>query len=458
MDNKELFEDYEITGWQISPKTYKFLGIAAALNIFAILIVGQFNLLQTKACDSPYVGKVCQVLDIVSLGSELAGTDPNFVDKEYDPTVIEEGDITYIDVSGQEPPFTYPEGYFAVANPPSEMMNTPTDFGSFTPTDELSDNASPLGLPPQVLPTPNDKVANQTLPDSPFDFSDSVKTPPVKNRPYTPRYPAPRQPKRAPAINGSPSKLPKLPGEDDVAGNSNKTNGNSSNTTANANTGDKTNTNATAQAESEEDKNKFNSKPLKDFGDKYGEQILKKEVDINAPFTIEVIAKLDENGKLINPKMQPAAGSDPKMIEVATAAIGAFSDTHLLKPLYDTIQSKNKKKGKDINIKITFSQDKDNLQAVILTETESEDAAKSIQSTLNLLIKGSTAFMREGSDEAALMSKANLATQGKIFIINFLMPNDEKTQLIEKSLKGLEEKKSQPSSNSTAAAKDTNAK
>ena len=142
-------------------------------------------------------------------------------------------------------------------------------------------------------------------------------------------------------------------------------------------------------------------------------------------------------------------GSDPKMVDVAKEAIAAFSDTHLLKPLYDV-------GGR--NVKITFSQDKDNLQAVILTQTKSENDAKRIQSTLNLLIKGSTAFMREGSDEAMLMSKANLATQGNIFIINFLMPNDLKNQMIEKSLKGLEEKKTPPGNSGIAETKNSNAK
>ncbi|MGI8468046.1 MAG: hypothetical protein ACR2N3_06295 [Pyrinomonadaceae bacterium] len=433
IDNKELFEDYEITGWQISPKTYKFLAIAAALNLFAIFIVGQFNLLQTKACDSPYIGKVCEVLDVVSLGSTLAGTDTEFTDKNYDQTKIEEGDITYIDVSGQEPPLTYPEGYFAVANPPDETASlSNTDLNGFSMNNSIPNNSSLDLNTPQVLPTPNDKVANQPLPDSPFDFGDEVKTPPVKNRvPNYPRYSATRPTKRPTVKNNLPSKLPALSGEETA--NSNLGN-NSSNTTANANTGNNANSNNSNQtAASDDDKNKFNSKPLKDFGDKYGDKILKKEVDINAPFTIEVIAKLDENGKLTNAQMKSSADSDPKMTAIAKEAIAAFSDTNLLKPLYDV-------GGR--NVKITFSQNKDNLQAIIETETKSESNAKSIQSLLNLFIKNSPAFMREGSDEAKLLSKAELNTQGKIFIINFLMSNEEKNAVNRKEFKESSGKKS----------------
>lgn len=440
MENKELFQGYEINGWQLSPRAYKFIGIAAALHLFVFAVLSQFNLMQTKACDSPYIGKVCEVLDIASLGGALLGTDTEFADKDYDPTKIEEGDITYIDVSGQEPPFTYPEGYFAAANPPDELAGMPPlDNFSMNPMGGGMTNNPSLDLnTPQVLPTPNDKVTKQPLPDSPFDFGGAMKTPAVKNR--VPNY-NPRLTKRPPLKNNSPSKLPPLSGEETANSNS----GNSSNTTANA--GNKSNSNNSGQATADEDKDKFNSKPLKDFGDKYGDKILKKEVDINAPFTIVVIAKLDENGKLTNAQMKTSADSDPKMAEVAKEAIAAFSDTRLLKPLYDV-------GGRDV--KITFSQNKDNLQAIIETATKSESNAKSIQSLLNLLIKNSPSFMRPDSDESKLLSKAELNTQGNIFIINFLMSNEEKTQLIEKSLKNLAEKKAQ--SNNATANKDVNAK
>ena len=440
MNSQELFKNYEITGWQISPRTYKFLGIAAALNLLAFVIVGQFNLLQTKACDSPYIGKVCEVLDVVALGSTLAGTDTGFADKDYEPTKIEEGDITYIDVSGQEPPFTYPAGYFAVANPPDELAglsgldNFPNNNGIF--------NSSPssLGLDtPQVLPTPNDKVANQPLPDSPFDFGGKFKNPPVKNR--IPSYKSPRLAKRPPIRNNSPSRLPALTGDDAVA-NSNSANSNPSNTIAQ--NGTKSNSNGSSPDADKRDL--FNQKPLKDFGDKWGDSILKKDVDINAPFTIEVIGKLDETGKIINAQMKTKPDSDPKMSEVAKEAIAAFIDSELLRTLYNA-------GGRDI--KITFSQDKDNLQAIIQTQAKDESVAKSMYNFVNLAL-GFVKMTKKDSDEAKLMEKTQLATDGKNFTINFLISNDEKTQLIEKSLRSLAEKKAQ--SNNITANSDVNAK
>lgn len=439
---KELFEDYEIKGFQPSPRVYQILGISAVAHIFTIFIFAQFNLLQAKACDSPYIGKVCQVLDAAYLGTTLLGEDNDFTSEDYKKTEITDADITYIDVSRDEPPLEYPPGYFALANPESQMTNDPMmpspDFsGGFTPQ-----NSSPSQLDlnqPQILPTPNNSVGNQTLPDSPFDFgSDSatVKPPSSVRAPRPPRsnysrVKPPRQPK-----NNSPSSLPDLGGEE-TAKNANANANSNSQATAKNETNK--NSNANSSTETPEERGKFNQKPLKDFGTIYGERILNKEIDINAPFTIEVIAKLDENGNLVNAKMVTAKGSDPKMSEVAVEAIKAFSDSKLLRPLYDA-------GGRDV--KITFAQDKDNLQAIIQTQAKDEMIAKRIYSGVNLAMSLAKT-LRKGSDEANLMEKAQLATQGKIFIINFLISNEEKTQMIQKSLQNLkneQEKKGQPNS------------
>jgi hypothetical protein len=173
MEEKELFEEYEIGGWQLNPKIYKIIGVSAVAHLLVFFTLSQFNLLQTKACDSPYVGKVCQVLDAAYLSSVFLGEDTDFVNQDYDPTKITEAEeITYIDVSREEPPLEYPAGYFAMTNPESaltDQMTMPTDMGGFTP----STSPSQLDLnQPQVLPTPNNNVANQQLPDSPFTFGD----------------------------------------------------------------------------------------------------------------------------------------------------------------------------------------------------------------------------------------------------------------------------------------------
>lgn len=162
---------------------------------------------------------------------------------------------------------------------------------------------------------------------------------------------------------------------------------------------------------------------------KYGDPILKKEIDINAPFEIEVTTKLDENGKFIKPVMKSKEGSDKKMTELAKEAVSVFSDSKLLKPLYDV-------GGRDLVIK--FAQDKDNLQVIILTKTESATRAESLSSLLGLFLKNKPP--QEGSDEAELFSRVQRATQDKYFIINFAITNDEKSAMIFKNLQKLQEK------------------
>src|SRR5438270_5091987 len=79
----DLFSDYEIKSWVLTPRIYKILGLSLLLNILAIIIVAQGSLLTRKGCDSPFVGSVCQVLDTVYVGSLLFGTEREYVDAAY---------------------------------------------------------------------------------------------------------------------------------------------------------------------------------------------------------------------------------------------------------------------------------------------------------------------------------------------------------------------------------------
>ena len=71
----DLFNNYEIRNWNYSPRLYKIIAASAAVNLLLVFIVGQTSLLTMKGCDSPFVGKVCQVLDTVYVSSMLFGTD-----------------------------------------------------------------------------------------------------------------------------------------------------------------------------------------------------------------------------------------------------------------------------------------------------------------------------------------------------------------------------------------------
>ncbi len=426
---KELFQGYEIKNWNLTPQLSKLFAAAAIFNILFLFVVVQAQVFTTRGCDSPLVGNFCQVLDTIYLGGSLLDTNTDFVSKEYQKTQLEDAEITYIDVTNvNNQPLNYPEGYFALANPESAMMQMPDINGSFTmpptgisgfPTNPTI--GAPLPIPssdllakPQVTPTPNAKAVVGKPDDSLFEIAtgkNPVPPPPagvVRNRLSfggkigSGRIPKPK-PEKTPEEKKPIENQPELKEVDSLL-----------------------------------DDGRPNNRPLEDFGKKYGPQILNKEIDVNAPFTIEVAAELDENGKFINPKVITKPGSDEKMTEIAKEAIAAFSDTKLLRPLYEVGSRK---------IKITFSQNQDNLQAIIQSETKSDSLARTMLSLLNLYLKN--VKLKEGSDEAILLEKAQFATQGKNFIINFLIENQQKNQMIEKSLKGLQEKlKNNPLNNS----------
>ena len=108
----DLFFNYEIKNWNFTPRLYKILAISAVFNIVALLVVSTSGVLTARGCNSPFVGRVCQVLDTVYVGSLLFGTESEYADMDYTKTELEDADVTFIDVTGVEPQLTYPEGYF----------------------------------------------------------------------------------------------------------------------------------------------------------------------------------------------------------------------------------------------------------------------------------------------------------------------------------------------------------
>lgn len=169
--------------------------------------------------------------------------------------------------------------------------------------------------------------------------------------------------------------------------------------------------------------NFFNRKPLEDFGVKLKDAILKNDININAPFAVEVAAELDESGKLSKPVASVKPDSDEKTSQFAKEFIMAVSDSGLLRPLRD-LGSRQ--------IRIALAQDEINFKATIQSETDSENKAKTVVSALNMLAKMSN--VKEGSDEAFLMSKMQTSSLGKSFFINFMISQDEKKRMIERHL------------------------
>jgi len=440
---KDIFQGYEIKNWNFSPRIYKILGAAAVFNLLTLLVMGQAEIFTTRGCDSPLVGRVCQVIDTLYVGSVLLSTDSEFVSKDYEKTELEDADITYIDVSGQTPPLKYPDGYFALANPESEfaaMQNADlSGFQSSIPGIPTNPTMTDLMNQPQVTPTPNNNAVKGTIPTEPYSFGGPnpiATTPPFKNRKF-PRINSPKMPKMK---NTSPNKLPNL--EDD----------------ATAEKKDKTDEKETAKnqppIESEAVKEvEINKKPFEELGDALIDKLAKKEVDLNKPFLVILDGTIAADGKLDSKKSKFIKfEGDEQMIEVAKQAIEAVGNSGFLGHL--------KNNGVD-KVNFTIVQNDKEISVVILSDQKTPEKASTIASGFNALLSGlifadKNGFKKLDENSKTLVNNSKVTSDGKKFKLNFVLPKQEAQDLINRSLKERAEKKAKQQQPNSSAELDNN--
>ena len=113
MQEHSILKGYEVKNWEYSPKLLTFFLVAAIFNAVALFTIGQTNLLQAKACDGPFMGKVCNVLDAVYVGAKLWSGDNGYVVEDYSrDKIADDEQVIWIDQTNVGPKFTYPAGYF----------------------------------------------------------------------------------------------------------------------------------------------------------------------------------------------------------------------------------------------------------------------------------------------------------------------------------------------------------
>lgn len=446
---KELFQGYEIKNWNFSPRLYKILGAAAIFNLLSLLVMGQAEIFTTRGCDSPFVGRVCQVIDTLYVGSMLLSTDSEFVSKDYEKTELEDADITYIDVSGQTPPLKYPEGYFALANPESEfaaMQNT--DFSTFQssipgiPMNPTIAYDTDLMNQSQVTPTPNKNAVTGTFPNEPYSFgrpNPIATTPSFKNKKY-PRIYSQKLPK---IKNNSPSKLPNF--EDDVAAEKKDKK-------------DKTDEKLAAKnqppIESEAvNEIEINKKPFEELGDNLNDKLAKKEVDLNKPFLVILDGTITADGKLDSKKSKFVKfEGDEQMIEVAKQAIEAVGNSGFLGHL--------KNNGVD-KVNFTIVQNDKEISVIILSDQKTPEKAGTIASGFNTLLAGlifadKNGFKKLDENSKTLVNNSKVTSEGKKFKLNFVLPKQQAQDLINRSLKDRAEKKAKQQQPNSSAELNNN--
>lgn len=431
-ETPDLFEHYEIRNWDLGPRVIKILAISAIFNVFALLVVAQTSLLTMKGCDSPLVGRVCSVLDVVYVSSMMFGTDREMVDAAYDPTRIDDdAEITFVDVTGVAPPLSYPEGYFQLANPEQFAMSQDPSMAFDGTLPDIDLGAIPMPAPstsgdlmntPQVLPQPNPNVVTGELPtfgnDSPSTYKPPrpVRTPRIKNA--VPDIDDNDVAVVKPTPSPSPEVLPTPMSSDQV------------------------------------NSVEINKKPLVDFADDVAVKWAANEVDISKDFQVVLNGVLAADGSLDlkASKFDVAQQKgDQKMIDVGKAALEALGKSGYLTYL------------KSLNVdKFTAKlvQDENNVTVIISSAQKTPELAKTIASGLNSYIMFGKIRVENPSDERTLLDGAKVTAEGKNFVLNFVVPKPIAQEMINRKLKEAQAKKAQqpkPNGNLPGRSGDANA-
>lgn len=407
MQEQELFQQYELKGWQFSPRLYKIIGAAALTNLLIFTLMAQANFLTGKTCDSAVASGVCSVIDALYMGSIIATTGTDYIDEAYEKIDLENEEITFVEYSE---PLKYPEGYFAIANPeqqplvmdaytptPMDMTGIPTNGSNPTiinPTPDLT-TATPN------FPTPSKNASKKDFPTSPFGT--------VNN---------PNLAKNNRKNNNKPN-----PTLDDV----NKP----------AEDKDTTKEDETAVQSDKIEEVEINRKPLQDLADMVLAQWAAKEVDLNQQFMVVMNGELTKEGRLDTKKSKwdtKQEQGDAKMVEIAKEAVESVGESGWLTYLRNFGIEK---------IKITLVQDNDKIVALVESEQKTAQRAGTLASQFNALIQGAKLGIK-GQDEKTLLSSAKPPTSnGKVFVLSFEIPKPTAQEMINRKLQEAQTKKQQ---------------
>lgn len=422
----ELFHNYEIRNWDFSPAIYKILALSAILNVAVLGFIAQTNLLTLRGCDSAFVGRVCQVLDMAYVGAMIYGTDREYVDEAYENIDLGEAEITYIDVTGETPPLSYPEGYFQIANPVQyEMLRqqaangTASGFTSpgFAP---VTTNDGDLLKIPQTLPPQTGGLVEDTQPK----LYGTTDTPAGTGR-----------------FSSRKGRGGKVGGSADA---------NSETKEPNADQTAESNTNTqpmpTASPTGPVTERAINRVPFKDLAKKLVDRASKDQLNLEIPFLVKASGKLNKDGKLEKRTFRyiKAESPDPQMVKDVQAGIEAFNDSGFLQYLSDLT-------GKTLDL--TLQQDDANLSALVQSEVESETRARSLATAFKIGVDWKigekekaiaqmeaennpekAADLQNDKDDLELLRNLKVEASGKNLVINFNVPKNVVLSMIKRKL------------------------
>lgn len=436
---------YELPStWKFSPRIYKILAVSAVLNLIFLGVMAQTPVLTAKGCDGPLVGKVCDVLDTVYIGTMLFGTEREYADVAYDPTHLSpDDDITFVDVSDLETPLEYPEGYFQLANPDQQFASIDQSTSLYgnngfiapgIPSNPTITTTPDLTNTPQVLPTPNANPIEGNLPT----FNDTNPTVPRNRR--NPKIRTPNSTTVAGANNNQQTvgPNPTIPG---------------------SNTATPTASPQAEEAKADDNGIFINKRPLTDQAKQTLADIQDKKVALETPVkvVIEGTLGLGTDNKTIvlkNPKQikDPNVKNDPAMEKLVSDWILRVGDSGWLGYL-DKADLRGKVKSKKVSI--TVEQNNVDFLASIRSEMPTENEAKTAASGLGGYITGG--LLLTNGDAHKFLESANTTYDGNMLVFNFKMPTSDVQQLIKAKLAELEKSISQPNSATTVGPSNSTA-
>lgn len=447
----ELFHNYEMKSWFSTQTLYKVLAISAVINLAFLAAVSQTNVLTARGCDSPWVGRVCQVVDMAYVGALLFGTEREYADVAYERTQLSPDDeIVYWDVTNVGPPLDYPQGYFQIANPVQYQMLQ--QAANVTPS------GTTLGGTTFYNPVPNndgDILKQRANPPAanPGAFTDDSDDSPLLKVQDTPSTNAgtfqSRKGRggriRPPGVNTETKK------PDDS-------------TVANNNTSTPQISTTTPDPADEAKADKFgvfiNKRPLKDRAKETVEQVEAKDLKLDKSFkvVIEGTLGLAKDGKttvLKNPKLiptDPKVPNDPEMVKLAQDWILAVGDAGWLGYLERIDLGK---KAKTKKVVITVEQNDVDFAASVRSELGSGNEANTLATSLrNWMTLGA---LGADADLLKLLEATTTGTDGNALILNVKFEKPIVQELIQRKLAEAKAEKAQPNSTAVNSAKSTTA-
>ena len=430
------FYNYEIKNWDLGPRVYKIIGLSAIANILALVVIGSTGLLTARGCDSPFVGRVCQVLDTVYVGSIIFGTDNEYSDADYTKTELADADIIWVDQTGVTPPLTYPAGYFQLANPEqftnvtSDPMTGPGFLAPGIPSNPTIGGL--INTPPIAPPSNPNAIVGDLDFGSPLGDVNAGDNPTIAGN---------RKGQRG-------GRRPPLAGN--TNSNTNSSNTNSANPTV-----------AENKEEGKADQNGvfLNRKPLTDKTTDTLAKVDAGSVKLDSPFRVVITGTLGfaEDGKTIilkNPKAEPVDKNfpaDPLMTKLAQEWVVAVGDSGW----YGYLGVMDEKKGIGKKVTVLIEQNDTSFVANVRSEQANPERANSAASGLrNLMTIGA---LTAKQDEITFLKSANLTSDGNFLVVDFAMPKAEVQQMIQRKLAEFKEKGTKPEGNAAAKQIDNKA-